>query len=156
MMKSAFQIFGIAVLALSPLTPAGGDAVQLLERTDAFEVAYGMSFQIDACGDATTGQLYRQALVEKFENCPFSAEARERFKSRTAALASKSNSALDRYVSENGKLPDRLDGMKRSCQEERRSSDYMNLRSQLQQYVNGSLSAGEIFVDRCDVTAGAP
>jgi hypothetical protein len=76
MMKSAFQIFGIAVLALSPLTLAGGDAVQLLERTDAFEVAYGMSFHIDACGDATTGQLYRQALVEKFENCPFSAEAR--------------------------------------------------------------------------------
>jgi hypothetical protein len=137
-------------------TTSAQTAGRPLERADAFQVAYGLSFRLDGCGDSVLGSLFRKAILEKFDRCPFSDEARRRFHSWADSESIRMNGLLTDYVTQHGNLPDRLDGMNQSCRESRVSADYLGLRDRLDRYARGEISADAIIPDRCDVAAGAP
>jgi hypothetical protein len=53
-------------------------------------------------------------------------------------------------------MPDRLDGMKMTCEEERHSADYMKFQDQMTHYAHRQLTAEDIIRDRCDVQPAYP
>jgi hypothetical protein len=125
------------------------------ERVDAFQEAFGMSFYFDGCGDRQLGELYRRALLDKLARCPFSDEAKRSFRSWASSVDAKETELVQRNIKEHGKLPDRLDGMKETCQEHRESPNYLKIRELLHRYARGEISADAI-VFSCDTQAGAP
>src|ERR1041385_3360212 len=72
-------------LALVGLMLVSSDATsqsssELLTDPTPFEVGYGMSFyDFDACGDSEAGGLFRRAIIEKLQACPFSPDAMQKF-----------------------------------------------------------------------------
>jgi hypothetical protein len=145
----------VIVIAWSSCT-AASDPLTVASRTDAFEIGFGMSFSLDACGAPIEGDRFRKAIADKLDHCPLSAETKQHFQQRASALATNAKSSLDRYVTANGKLPDRLEGMKESCADFLRSDEYLRLRRLLQQYADGEITYESIITDRCDINAGAP
>src|SRR4051794_10728092 len=83
------NVFCLLLLGSAAIVPARADDAPrpaVLERTDAFDRAYAASFyEFDACGDGLAGRIYRNALVEKLKQCPFSAPAKQRFQIKAAA-----------------------------------------------------------------------
>jgi len=151
----AVTLVAFAEGAISPLAAqsTGGS----LEKSDAFEIAFGMSFYgFDACGDAAWGDIFRKALVEKFESCPFSAAAKERFRRRIANQTREAKTALDNYIKEHGKLPDRPEGMKMSCAEIKQTREYMSNHALLERYYRGEIDADEVVREGCDMPAVPP
>jgi hypothetical protein len=152
--RTIFLTFTVAVWSSS--IAASDTPIVAGSRTDAFEVAYGMSFRLDACGDPIAGDLFRKAVAEKIDRCMLPMEAKRHFQERALALATKAKVSLDSYIAAHGKPPDRLDGMKESCADLLRTAEYGRLRGQLQKYAEGEISAESIITDPCDVSAGAP
>ena len=150
----------VTCLFMVHLFGAGTDNVSAgenLKRTDAFEVAFGMSFTVyDWCGDARAGEIARKAMVEKFDHCPFSPKARDHFRDRIGILRKQAGLELNKLIIKNGGLPDRLPWMTKSCQEIFSTPQYREWRSMFERYDRGELAVDEIFPDRCDVSAGAP
>src|ERR1700739_631994 len=80
-----------------------------LEHTVAFEQAYAASFyQFDACGDGISGRTWRDALVARLKQCPFSDAAKARFMARAAAQRRKSAEQINKLIETNGGLPVRV------------------------------------------------
>jgi hypothetical protein len=132
------------------LAPAAADQATL-ERTDAFDRAFAASFyQFDACGDGLAGRTYRKALNERFAQCPFSADARTRFRQRSAAQFRKSRDVMARLIEDNGGLPVRLEGMARTCREQIDSPEYQAVRHHLDDYVSGKLTAEAVVDGACE------
>jgi hypothetical protein len=88
--RRAFVTVGLAsamvVAAFSSAMPQFSS--KLLDDPTPFEIGYGMSFyDFDACGDSEAGRIFRRAIIEKFDLCPFSPQARAKFEQwRTEAL----------------------------------------------------------------------
>jgi hypothetical protein len=59
-------------------------------------------------------------------------------------------------MADHGRFPDRLDGMKQTCDEQRASQDFLKLRATLDLYAMRKVSADAVLPDRCDVEGGAP
>lgn len=77
----AFALLAMALPSLSSTATAQSSSEMLSDPT-AFEVAYALSFsEFDECGDSEAGRIFRRAVIERFEHCPFSPEARVRFQS---------------------------------------------------------------------------
>lgn len=128
-----------------------------LERTDAFEKAYAASFyEFDACGDSLGGRIYRSALVEKLKLCPFTPEARKRFQARSALQRRKSSEIMAKLIEANGGLPVRLEGMTRTCREQRDSPEYRAVRSGLDDYAAGKAGADRVVGQPCDAAEISP
>jgi len=157
MMARRRTIILALIVAVSPSLVVASDRSAVVDnRTDAFEIAYGMSFRLDACGDPIAGDLLRKAIAEKFDRCMSSTETKQHFQERAVALATKAKVSLDSYIAAHGQLPDRLDGMKESCADHLHTAEYSGLRERLQKYMDGEISAESIIPDPCDVSAGAP
>jgi hypothetical protein len=128
-----------------------------LDRPDAFERAYAVStFSFDACGDPLAGRMYRRALADKFAHCPFSPEARSRFREQTRAQLAKTRQAMESMIEDHGGLPMQLDGMPLTCHEQQASDGYKRFRSLLDQYAQGSLPAEAVIAAPCDAPDIAP
>jgi hypothetical protein len=128
-----------------------------LERTDAFDRAYAASYyQFDACGDELTGRLYRKALVERFAQCPFSAAARARFRTRSAAQRQQSAEEMEKLIEDNSGLPVRLDGMKRTCREQRDSREYLTVLSRLADFSAGKSGPEAVVAEPCEAAEITP
>jgi hypothetical protein len=128
-----------------------------LERTDAFEKAYGASFyEFDACGDGIAGRIYRSALTDKLKRCPFSEAAKQRFQVRAAAQRRKSSQAMDKLIESTGGLPVRLEGMSRSCHEQGDSPEYRAVRTRLDAYAAGKIGVDAVVAQPCDAAEIAP
>jgi len=65
------------------------NAQGLLENTDTFRIAFGMSFRIDKCGDYRHGKAFRQAAIARMHSCPFSIQARKDFDAWTRTTEEK-------------------------------------------------------------------
>jgi hypothetical protein len=149
-------------LLLSALVGMGllvspGRAEGPLQQTNAFERAYGLSFYIfDACGDAVAGRIWRRALVERFGQCPFSAEAQARFKNRSTAQRIKAGKAIQSMIEARGGLPIRLEGMSQTCREQRDSAPYQTLRSRLEAYDDGAIASTALIAAPCDADTITP
>ena len=76
-----------ATIALNLLAGSAlAEKPPMLTDTNAFRTAYGQSyFAFDLCGDAANGALYRKALAEKVEHCPFAPDAKAGFRQWAAA-----------------------------------------------------------------------
>ncbi len=132
------------------LAPAVADQ-GALERTDGFDRAFAASFyQFDGCGDGLAGRIYRKALNERFAQCPFSADARTRFRQRSAAQFRQSRDVMARLIEDNGGLPVRLKGMTRTCREQIDSPEYQAVRHHLDDYASGKVTAEAVVDGTCD------
>jgi len=128
-----------------------------LDRPDAFERAFAISsYSFDACGDSLGGRVFRRALVEKFAHCPFSPEARSRFREQTRSQQANARNMMDSMIEEHGGLPIRLEGMSATCHAQQASDDYKRFRSLLDQYAQGSLPAEAVIAAPCDAPDLAP
>ena len=78
-----FKVVSAAILCTIGAAQAQSlprNAAGELENTNAFAIAYAMSWQsFDSCGDPHHGALIRTALTRWFELCPFSAAAKAQF-----------------------------------------------------------------------------
>lgn len=141
---------------LAGVTTASADP-GTLERTNAFDQAYAASFyQFDACGDGIAGRIYRNALTEKLKQCPFSADARKRFLSRSAAQRRKSSQIMAKMIEDNGGLPNRLQGMTRTCHQQADSAEYRAVRSRLNDFSAGQAGPDTVVPQACDAAEIAP
>ncbi len=130
-------------------------AQQPLTDTAAFERADAESFwRFDACGDPLAGRMYRDALADRVRSCPFTSEAQARFVQRVRAQAKKSADMLQRLIDEHGGLPVQLDGMTRTCREQRDSAEYQALRASLEQERRGEAAPDAVFAAACDAADG--
>jgi hypothetical protein len=146
---------GIPIVFAAPSALAQTPA-RPLERVDAFQVAFGLSFRMDACGDSELGDLVRRAVLEKFDHCPFSNGAKAHFHAWAVEENKRQAALFQRYATEHGKLPDRLDGMKESCPELRSSARYQQVRELYEKYGQGKIGVDTIITDPCDVPPVAP
>jgi hypothetical protein len=157
---SCFHIvLGIGIITLAAMTSSNAQlppSTARADSTDTFQVAFGMSYYgFDWCGDRPLGELYRRALLEKFAQCPFTDEAKRRFSSWTANISARDKEAEKKFIAEHGKLPDRLDGMKQTCQEHRQSADYLKVRERLDRYARAEINVGDVIFS-CDTPAVIP
>ena len=145
-----------AALAASPWRGAAAQDGSL-ERTAGFERGFATSLYVfDACGDAVAGRLYRQALAERFNQCPFSAEARSRFGRRTRLQQAKARTAIQAMIDQGEGVPMRLEGMAATCREQRSSEGYQAVRAKLERYGQGNLAAAEVVAAPCDAAEVGP
>lgn len=146
----ALTLYGPAVAQPSPAGPA-------LDRPEAFEQAFATSsYTFDACGDPLAGRLFRQALTERFAQCPFTPAARSRFQQRTRGQQAKSRKMVEEMVETHGGLPMRLDGMPMTCHEQQADSNYRTFRERLDQYARGDMPADAVIVAPCDAPEITP
>jgi hypothetical protein len=128
-----------------------------LERTDAFDKAYAASFyEFDACGDGIAGRIYRSALTAKLRACPFSAGAKQRFRTRSVAQQRKSRDVMAKLIEDNGGLPVRLEGMTRTCHEQFDSPEYRQVRGRLDDYAAGKVGPDAVVTAGCDAVEIRP
>lgn len=155
-----FVISGLVALIALPAPVGAQPAVAIPapgEHSEAFDRSYATSFYtFDACGDAVSGRIYRQALVERFNGCPFSASAKQRFRQRTVAQRHRSGEVIESMIEATGGLPIRLEGMAMTCREQQSTSDYRALRARLEQYVRGAVKAEAIVPAPCDADLITP
>ncbi|MBK1662349.1 hypothetical protein [Paracraurococcus ruber] len=122
-----------------------------LDDIAAFERGFAVSlWQFDACGDGLAGRIFRQALAERMAHCPFSAEARERYRTRTRAEFRKARERMTEMVEARGGLPDRLEGMGGTCRALQDSAPYREFRALLERYSEGGVPAEAVIPAACD------
>lgn len=127
------------------------------EHTEAFDRAYAVSFYtFDGCGDGLSGRIFRQALVERFNQCPFTTEAKQRFRQQSVAQRVKSGDVIEAMIEANGGMPVKLAGMTMTCHEQQASPDYQKLRTRLVRYLSALLKAQDIVPSSCDADTITP
>ena len=153
------NVLGIGIATLVAMTSSNAQSPPPTTGpggTDTFQVAFGMSYYgFDWCGDRPLGELYRRALLEKFAQCPFADEAKRRFNSWATDVSTRDQAAEKKFIAEHGKLPDRLDGMKETCQEHRQTAAYLEVRELLDRYAEGQANANDV-ISSCDTPAVIP
>ncbi len=146
----------VALLLIAGTAPAEKAAAPLADN-NAFRAAYGLSFfGFDVCGDTADGALYRKALIEKVDHCPFTPAAKGDFKQWSAATDVKTTADVKRYIAEHDKLPESLDEKKVNCRKEQASPTYAKTIALLAGYAKGEVKYDAVVPDACDTSAGAP
>jgi hypothetical protein len=147
----------VVVAATFSTSTAMADADAALDRTDAFEQAYGASFfEFDACGDGLSGRLYRQALTDRLMHCPFTDAAKARFRTRAAMQRRKSGEIIRELIEQTGGMPVRLEGMTRTCREQMDSPEYQAVRARLDAYSAGAAGRDDVVPTPCDAARITP
>jgi hypothetical protein len=157
----AVLLFSLTLGAVSRVAWAESTSERLTDPT-AFEVAYGLSFmEFDECGDGEAGRLFRRAVVERFEQCPFTPEAKAKFQAfRLETLEHLASEYAQAWAQEMKPNPLRMgefnpDGTPASCEDHRRTPRYTERRDQLLRYARGEITAEQVTTDPCDVSPGA-
>jgi hypothetical protein len=131
-------------------------ATPMLTDDAAFRAAFQASFRaFDGCGETVDGQLYRKALVEKVQNCPFTPDIKSAFRQWSDGAAAQGAADLRRYVAEHDKLPESLDRMKVQCRAEQKTPAYQKTVTALARYAKGAARFDEVTPEPCDIQAGA-
>jgi hypothetical protein len=159
---TAILVLSLMFGAVSRVAWSQSTSESLTDPT-AFEVAYSLSFMAyDECGDGEAGRLFRRAVVERFEQCPFTPEAKARFQVfRLETLEHLASEYAQAWAQEVKPDPLRMggfnsDGTPASCEDHRRTPRYTQRRDQLLRYDRGEITAEEVLTDPCDVSPGAP
>ena len=111
---------------------------------------------MDGCGESTLGTIFRRAVQEKLDHCPFSERARTDFQIWIAQTEAQFNEQRRRYPTEHGKLPDRLPADPMTCKERTSTPDALEFRKQLLRYEWSEITADDIIPGRCDEPPVAP
>jgi hypothetical protein len=150
---------GIAatLIALTVAAGAAAEKPQMLADTGTFRAAFESSFYgFDICGDTATGALYRKALIEKVDHCPFTADAKAGYRRWSTDTETRKTAETQRYIAEHDKLPERLDRWKLNCRTERDNPVYQTTVALLAGYGKGEVGYNAVVPDACDAKAGAP
>jgi hypothetical protein len=143
------------LLAVSAAFGATAKPAESLTDTTAFQAAFQGSFDgFDVCGDAATGQLYRNALAEKVGHCPFTENARIEFKSWATDTEARMTANVKRYIAEHDKLPENLDRKRLACRKEKETPAYQKTIALLADYAKGEVGFDAVVPDACDVKGG--
>ena len=135
---------------------AWADKPASLTDTGTFRYAYGLSyFGFDLCGDAADGALYRKALAEKVEHCPFTPEAKAGFHQFATDTDAYGPDSVQRYNAEHDKLPESLDPRRKNCRTQKDTPAYQKTIALLAQYAKGEVKYDAVVPDTCDTKAGA-
>ena len=154
-MQRHFAWAPIALILIAGSAPA--DKPALLTDTNAFRTAYGLSyFAFDLCSDTANGALYRKAMAEKVEHCPFTPEAKAAFRQWSAVTDARGPDQVKRYIAEHDKLPESLDPKRRNCRTEKDTPAYQKTIALLAQYAKGEVKYDVVVPDACDTKAGTP
>jgi hypothetical protein len=152
-----FWLCLVVLAAMVSISTAMADGGAALDRTDAFEQAYGASFfEFDACGDGLSGRLYRQALTDRLMHCPFTDAAKARFRTRAAMQRRKSGEIIRELIEQTGGMPVRLEGMTRTCREQMDSPEYQAVRLRLDAYSAGAAGRDDVVPGPCDADRITP
>jgi hypothetical protein len=144
----------VTLAALLMTVGAAAEKPHALTNTGTFRAAFDASFYgFDICGDAASGQLYRKALTEKVDHCPFTADAKAGFQQWSANAGTRATADVQRYIAEHDKLPERLDQKKLNCRMERETPTYQKTVALLAQYAKGEVGFDMVVPDACDVKA---
>jgi hypothetical protein len=131
-------------------------AADTLTDTSRFRAAFQGSFYgFDVCGDTANGKLYRKALSEKVQHCPFTKDAKGAFSAWAATAETQGSADIQRYIAEHDKLPPRLDRRKANCAAEQQNDAYQQALAMLAKYAAGQAKADAVVPDACDA-AEAP
>jgi hypothetical protein len=146
-----------ATLAALSVSAFAADKSAALTDTATFRAAFSASFYgFDVCGDTADGRLYRKALIEKVDHCPFTKDAKAAFHGWAAGAEAQGASDVQRYIAEHDKLPERLDRMKLNCRAEQTNTDYQKTVKLLGEYASGKAVFDSVVPDACDAKAGTP
>jgi hypothetical protein len=147
----------LAALAMAFSIGAASAQQTVLDRTEAFDASYAVSFYtFDACGDGLHGRMFRQALTERFNQCPFTAPAKALFLRHSAFQRARFNLTMEHIIDEQGGLPLKLEGMTMTCHEQQALPEYVSLQKKLELFSSGQLKAVEIVPAECDSTSVTP
>jgi hypothetical protein len=137
--------------------PVAASAADKLTDTSRFKAAFQGSFYgFDVCGDSANGKLYRKALIDKVQHCPFTKDAKSDFGDWAAGAESKGADDIRRYIAEHDKLPPRLDRRKSNCIAEQQNDAYKQTLVALSKYAAGEAKADDVVPDACDATMPKP
>lgn len=157
---SAWRAFAPIALSSLMLGALSSDAVpqsssEQLSDPTPFEIAYGMSFyDFDACGDSEAGRIFRRAIIEKLELCPFSLQARVKFEEwRTETL----EGLLSELLSNQDRRPVgppevselAVNDAPMTCESYRNTHRYLNRRSDLLRYSRSEITVDQLFGEVC-------
>jgi hypothetical protein len=146
-----------ATLAALSVSALAADRPAAPTDTATFRAAFSASFYgFDVCGDAANGRLYRKAIIEKVDHCPFTRDAKAAFHDWAGGAEAHSASDVQRYIAEHDKLPERLDRMKLNCRTEQVSPGYQQTVKLLGDYANSKADFDSVVPDACDVPTGKP
>ena len=153
-MRSCIRVLALLVFAFA--SEARGQSAPL-ENTTAFERSYAASYYaLDACGDSEHGRLFRQVLVDRFRQCPFTPAARDAFKIHAARLREKSVNRISDLIEANGGLLTKVEGMTMTCREHQHLPEYVELAIRLDKYAAGQLAAIDVAPAPCDAETITP
>ncbi|HTJ63424.1 MAG TPA: hypothetical protein VL899_06400 [Alphaproteobacteria bacterium] len=145
-------LFLLAALSI-PVTASAADR---LTDTSRFQAAFQGSFYgFDVCGDSTNGKLYRKALMDKVQHCPFTKDAKSDFTAWAAGAEAKGGNEIRRYISEHDKLPPRLDRRKANCIAQQQNDAYKQALAALAKYAGGEAKADAVVPDACEAGQSA-
>jgi hypothetical protein len=149
-LAATLAVVSIASGASAKNTPA-------LTDTGTFRAAFSAAFYgFDICGDAADGAIYRKALIEKVDHCPFTPDAKASFRQWSADTGKRATADIQRYIAEHDKLPERLDPKKLNCRKERETPAYQETITLLARYAKGEVGFDAVVPDACDAKAGTP
>jgi hypothetical protein len=143
----------VIVAALTLATPS--NAYDLLTDPTPFEIGYGLSFfDYDACGDPEAGRILRRAIIEKFERCPFSPQARATFEAWRLETA---EGLLSQTLSNQDDSPvgppevtePAADGAPMTCERYRSTKRYVDRRADLLRYANREITVDQLLGGDC-------
>jgi hypothetical protein len=147
----------VAILAALSASALAADKPPALTDTATFRAAFRASFYgFDICGDAGNGRLYRKALTEKVDHCPFTGDAKASFHAWAAGAEPRGAADVQLYIAEHDKLPERLDRMKLNCRTEQTSPAYQETMKLLGDYARGDARFDAVVPDPCDAKAAKP
>lgn len=152
--------FGFVFLA-TVVVAGSAFAANTLTDTGRFRTAFQGSFYgFDVCGDTANGRLYRKALIDKVEHCPFTKDAKADFSQWAGTAETQGSADIQRYIAEHDKLPPRLDRRKTACIAEQQNDAYRQVLAMLAKYAAGQAKADAVVPDACDaavaVSKGGP
>jgi hypothetical protein len=138
-LASAFRIG--TVVAASSWQAAIGD---VFDRTDYADIALIYSFTLDVCGDQDHGEMLRKAIAARVESCPFTTDAKQKFRERAAENEARARAQIRQFIELNGGLPERLKHTEESCAEYIGEVSLVRSREHLQRYFRGEISIADV------------
>jgi hypothetical protein len=117
---------------------------------DGYIRQQSLTFALDECGDPALGELYRKALTDKLNACPFDARARAQAIEAAQQDGAKEKAAIADYLKTHKTLPERLEGMNQSCKDMLLMPQINDLRAKLQRYAKGEISLSVALPDPCE------
>jgi len=157
--KRAFFGLTLAGLALVSSDATSQSSSEMLTDPTPFEIDYGMSFyDFDACGDSEAGRIYRRAIIEKLEACPFSPDAMQKFQAwRIETLEDMAAQLWQAHAAgqDPGGPPELYDWQTNpprpvmSCSEYRQTPRYLEKRALLLRYGRGEITVHQAIGADC-------